>query len=334
LAGDDDYTTPAALRYPVPGPGVWRTTRMPTVDSLSIVSWTTISRAAGRWPVQADGSSNLHAGRRASQAPTTLLLRFDGRDATARGWPDHGPAIQISGHVTSGGVGVSGVEMTGLPGNPMTNLRATTRPRSATAGRTVTPTRMVCLHSGLAQLFKRHSDQTNQDYETPGLMRTISGTVTSEGHALADVTMIGLPGNPVVNASGFYSASVPYEWKRNGHPDAGWIRIYAGVDAIFENYCGPNAGLHSGVEHLRDLGECDVRDEPDRGRDYHLFGYSSIPRLRRRTGPIPTASGGDDDDGDAEPSVVRILGSREPHVTAIAADQRVRTSGRRRSIRV
>jgi len=38
----------------------------------------------------------------------------------------------------------------------------------------------------------------------------ISGTVTVSGTGLAGVTMTGLPGDPVTDASGFYTAAVDY----------------------------------------------------------------------------------------------------------------------------
>ena len=41
---------------------------------------------------------------------------------------------------------------------------------------------------------------------------TISGTVTSGGSGLENVVMSGLPGNPLTNASGFYTATVASGW--------------------------------------------------------------------------------------------------------------------------
>lgn len=47
---------------------------------------------------------------------------------------------------------------------------------------------------------------------------TISGTITTGGTGLANVVMNGLPGNPTTNASGFYSATVDYNWSGTATP--------------------------------------------------------------------------------------------------------------------
>lgn len=47
---------------------------------------------------------------------------------------------------------------------------------------------------------------------------TISGTITMGGTGLANVVMNGLPGNPTTNASGFYSATVDYNWSGTATP--------------------------------------------------------------------------------------------------------------------
>ncbi|MCP4218245.1 MAG: hypothetical protein GY765_26655 [bacterium] len=39
---------------------------------------------------------------------------------------------------------------------------------------------------------------------------TVSGTITSQGSALAGITLNGLPGNPLTDAPGNYSAAVDY----------------------------------------------------------------------------------------------------------------------------
>jgi hypothetical protein len=65
--------------------------------------------------------------------------------------------------------------------------------------------------------------------------KTISGTVTLDGSGLAGVTMAGMPGSPVTNASGFYTGSVPVGWSgtiapsRLGHTFTPANRSYSNV---------------------------------------------------------------------------------------------------------
>ena len=66
---------------------------------------------------------------------------------------------------------------------------------------------------------------------------TISGTVTSGGSPLAGVTMCGLPGNPVTNGSGVYTAQVGGGWSgtvtplKSGYAFNSSQRTYSNVRA-------------------------------------------------------------------------------------------------------
>ncbi len=55
------------------------------------------------------------------------------------------------------------------------------------------------------------SDAVFSIVTTPSSL-TISGTITSGEAPLAGVVMSGLPGNPLTNPAGFYTASVDYDW--------------------------------------------------------------------------------------------------------------------------
>ncbi|MBK9127260.1 MAG: hypothetical protein IPM13_05625 [Phycisphaerales bacterium] len=73
---------------------------------------------------------------------------------------------------------------------------------------------------------------------TPPPTYVISGTVTLDGGGdLAGVTLGGLPGNPMTNASGYFSASVPAGWSglvvpsKDGYTFAPASRSYATVSA-------------------------------------------------------------------------------------------------------
>ncbi|MCG2812278.1 MAG: hypothetical protein L6428_12625, partial [Candidatus Aminicenantes bacterium] len=73
---------------------------------------------------------------------------------------------------------------------------------------------------------------------------TISGTILFEGSPLSDVVMSGLPGNPLTNVSGVYSAIVDYNWSGTVMPTlTGYIfsplnRVYTNitVSQIDQNY--------------------------------------------------------------------------------------------------
>jgi hypothetical protein len=71
---------------------------------------------------------------------------------------------------------------------------------------------------------------------------TISGTVkTTAGIPLSGVTMTGLPGSPLTNTSGFYSAKVSWGWSgtvkpvKSGYTFTPATRTYAGVKASLGN---------------------------------------------------------------------------------------------------
>ncbi len=128
---------------------------------------------------------------------------------------DEGQVV-ISGYVsTQTADGVEGVTMMGLPGNPVTNsdgLYTSVLLPSGWSG-TVTPAKGELtfapanrVYSGITQ------DQTDQDYEVTTTYM-ISGHVwDEEGAGFPDVTLEGLPGNPVTGADGYYTATVPYGW--------------------------------------------------------------------------------------------------------------------------
>ena len=90
---------------------------------------------------------------------------------------------------------------------------------------------------------------------------TISGNVSeADGTPTAGVLMKGLPGDPVTDAAGDYTASVPYNWSGDAVPEkAGWRfvpekREYINItsDHLVENYSSelipPNVILNPGVE--------------------------------------------------------------------------------------
>ncbi|MHC4594351.1 MAG: type II secretion system protein GspD [Planctomycetota bacterium] len=107
----------------------------------------------------------------------------------------------------SGSADVQGVVMNGLPGNPVTG-RNGTYSASVNYGfsGTVTPRKEgYTFEPAERQYTELFSAQPNEDYTATVMTYTISGTADIDG-----VEMRGLPGNPVTDATGYYSASVDY----------------------------------------------------------------------------------------------------------------------------
>jgi type II secretory pathway component GspD/PulD (secretin) len=109
----------------------------------------------------------------------------------------------------SGSVGQSGVVMRGLPGDPVTDASGN---YSAIvdwgwSGK-VTPTKTGYTFTPESRPYdKVTSNQANQDYTAAPIKFTISGTTGVGG-----VVMRGLPGDPVTDANGYYTATVDYNW--------------------------------------------------------------------------------------------------------------------------
>jgi alpha-tubulin suppressor-like RCC1 family protein/Leucine-rich repeat (LRR) protein len=130
----------------------------------------------------------------------------------------------VSGTVTLNGSPLQNVVLSGLPGNPVTNASgvyagtvtygwsATVTP--ALAGYTFTPASRA--YSDV------QADATAQDYTARLRAYTVSGTVTLGSSPLPDVVLSGLPGNPVTDASGAYSAAVDHGWSGTVTPTLGW----------------------------------------------------------------------------------------------------------------
>jgi type II secretory pathway component GspD/PulD (secretin) len=110
-------------------------------------------------------------------------------------------------YTVSGSVGVSGVVMNGLPGNPVTNENGN---YTATVeygwNGTVTPTKEGYTFEPANRIYaKVTGNQANQSYTAAIITLTISGTTGQGG-----VVMNGLPGMPVTDENGKYTATVNY----------------------------------------------------------------------------------------------------------------------------
>jgi hypothetical protein len=115
----------------------------------------------------------------------------------------------------SGSTGVSGVVMTGLPGNPVTdeNGHYSVRVPSRWTG-TVTPVKEGYTFEPDSRPYREvTANQTNQNYAASVMKFTISGL----GGA-PDVIMQGLPGEPMTTSDETYQATVDYGWAGTVRP--------------------------------------------------------------------------------------------------------------------
>ena len=116
----------------------------------------------------------------------------------------------------SGMAGVEGVVLKGLPGDPTSQKDGNYRTvvKYGWSGK-VTPTKEG--HEFLPPLLEYASlteNQTNQDYTAKVFTYQISGTA-----GMAGVVMKGLPGEPMTDGNGYYTATVPHGWSGKVTPD-------------------------------------------------------------------------------------------------------------------
>jgi Putative binding domain, N-terminal/Secretion system C-terminal sorting domain/Viral BACON domain len=120
----------------------------------------------------------------------------------------------IAGTVSlSGGGALSGISMSGLPGDPVTDSNGD---YSASVDHgwsgTVTPNLEGYTFDPVSRSYADvDADHSGEDYTATINTYTISGTVeTAGGSALSGVSMYGLPGDPVTDNNGYYSADVEF----------------------------------------------------------------------------------------------------------------------------
>ncbi len=118
----------------------------------------------------------------------------------------------------SGTIGLPGVRLVGLPGSPLTDQNGvyTAEVESGWSG-TVTPMKVGYAFSPSARTYSAlTTNLSSQDYRAAIITFAISGNA-----GLAGVTMEGLPGDPITDPDGFYSASVLYGWAGTVTPTKG-----------------------------------------------------------------------------------------------------------------
>lgn len=141
----------------------------------------------------------------------------------------------------SGSTGIDGVTMNGLPGNPVSSgggSYSVVVPYGW--GGTVTPAKTGYTFTPANKVYTNiTTDQPSQNYTAAQSTFTISGSTGIDG-----VTMNGLPGNPVSDSQGAYSATVPYGWggmvkpTKTGYKFTPTSRSYSNVTAnkLNQNY--------------------------------------------------------------------------------------------------
>ncbi|MFZ3098438.1 MAG: DUF1566 domain-containing protein, partial [Desulfosalsimonadaceae bacterium] len=129
----------------------------------------------------------------------------------------------ISGTVLLNGSGLSGVTISGLPGNPVTNSNghySVSVPHGWSG--VAIPVKTGYTFAPAARTYTSISgNQAGQSYTAAPInitTYTISGTVLLNGSGLSGVTISGLPGNPVTDAEGGYTATVEYGWSGTATP--------------------------------------------------------------------------------------------------------------------
>ncbi len=125
-------------------------------------------------------------------------------------------SLAISGYVrTLDGTPLAGVTIDGVPGSPTTTVDGwfeATVPYGWSGA--VSPVRSGYTFSPSSRTYADVAmDRTNQTFTAEVARVTVSGVArTAGGAGVAGVVISGLPGPPVTDAGGAYSASVPYNW--------------------------------------------------------------------------------------------------------------------------
>ena len=123
--------------------------------------------------------------------------------------------LTVSGTLTSSGVGLGGVTLTGFPGAVVTQANGSyTATVSYGWTGTVTPSLAGYAFTPPQISYSAPVTQnlSGQNYTAVPSVLTVSGTVTSSGVGLGGVTLTGFAGAVVTQANGNYTATVSYGW--------------------------------------------------------------------------------------------------------------------------
>jgi type II secretory pathway component GspD/PulD (secretin) len=123
--------------------------------------------------------------------------------------PRQNYAATVLTYTITGTAGMEGVQMKGLPGDPVTDENGYyTATVDYGFSKTVTPVKEGHRFEPASKIYtKVNSDRTDQNYSATLITLTISGTTKLEG-----VELNGLPGNPITGKDGSYEVTVDYGW--------------------------------------------------------------------------------------------------------------------------
>jgi len=119
----------------------------------------------------------------------------------------------------SGSLGVGNVVMDGLPGNPVTNANGDYNVKvDYDWNGIVTPLKEGYVFEPAKRIYDNIASNQTDNYKPTELTYTLSGVVTRDGSPLGNVTMNGLPGNPITDESGHFSTTVKHNWSGTAAP--------------------------------------------------------------------------------------------------------------------
>ncbi len=129
----------------------------------------------------------------------------------------------VSGRVLLDGSGVAGAELAGLPGNPSTDSTGYyCVPVPDGWSGTVTPSKPGHVFEPPSRTLSNLTSDATADFSAHLTTAMISGAVyLMDGAGVAGVRMVGLPGEPLTDENGLYSATVLYGWTGTVTPTLG-----------------------------------------------------------------------------------------------------------------
>ncbi|MDI6448314.1 hypothetical protein [Anaerobaca lacustris] len=144
-----------------------------------------------------------------------------------------GTVARMKTFTISGNVGLPGVTMQGLPGEPTSDENGVyTAEVNYNWSGTVQPVKTGYTFEPKQKSYQNvKADQSNENYSADLMKFTVSGSVGQPG-----VTMNGFPDNPVTDASGRFSTTVEYGWsgmvipEKIGYQFEPGSKVYAPVE--------------------------------------------------------------------------------------------------------
>ena len=121
---------------------------------------------------------------------------------------------EIMTFTISGNAGVSGVELQGLPGNPVTDEQGnySFKIQFGWAGTVIPVKEGYTFRPPQKSYYEVTERLNNQNYDAEAISLTISGEVICDDKVLSGVILKGLPGEPITGLDGKYNVKVKYGW--------------------------------------------------------------------------------------------------------------------------